>query len=160
MTGSFPATGRLAGVDYGTVRIGIAISDPSRTLASPLENYTRRGLEGDACYFRQLVAEETIAAFVVGLPVHTSGFESQKSLESRRFGQWLAEVTGCPVTYHDERYTTAAAEQLLGMAQLTSKQRKKRRDMLAAQIILMSYLESTSPEPGEQAPLEDDEAGT
>ena len=155
MTGGIPATGRLAGIDYGTVRIGVAITDPSRTLASPLENYTRRGDQADARHFRELVDEESIAAFVVGLPVHASGQESAKSAEARRFGEWLAALTSRPVTYHDERFTTAAAEQLLGLAELTSKQRKKRRDMLAAQIMLMSFLESTAASSGDQQPLDD-----
>lgn len=140
----FPAAGRLAGIDFGTVRIGVAITDPGRTLASPLENYTRRDVRLDAQHFQQLVVHERIAGFVVGLPVHGSGDESQKSYEARQFGQWLAETTSTPVRYHDERFTSVEAEQLLGGARLTKKQRKKRLDMLAAQIMLSAYLQSTS----------------
>jgi putative holliday junction resolvase len=91
------AAGRVAGIDYGTVRIGIAISNPERTIASPLENYTRRGPEQDAQRFRRLVEEEGVVLFVVGLPIHLDGGESQKSLEARQFGQWLHEATGVPV---------------------------------------------------------------
>ena len=79
--------GRLAGIDYGTVRIGVAITDFEQRLASPYENYTRRGPTADAAYFRWLVEEERIERFVVGLPVHISGHESAKSLEARRFGE-------------------------------------------------------------------------
>lgn len=135
--------GRLAGIDYGTVRIGIAVTDSRRTLASPYENYNRRSPDQDARRFRQLVQEERIAKFVVGLPVHLSGGESQKSREARAFGQWLEETTGVPVEYFDERYTSAEAEAFLLGAELTSKQRKRRLDMLAAQIMLSAYLEST-----------------
>jgi len=78
----------------------------------------------------------------VGLPLHMSGDESQKSSEARRFGTWLSRQTGRPVVYHDERFSTLAAESLMGEADLTHKQRKKRRDMLAAQVILASFLES------------------
>lgn len=138
----FPTQGRLAGIDFGTVRIGIAISDPRQQLASPLENYTRRDQAGDAAYFKKLVSGENIAGFVVGLPVHSDGTESQKSLEARRFAQWLAEVTKCPICFHDERYTTVQAEQLLDVAQLTRKRKKKRLDMIAAQLILAAFLES------------------
>lgn len=149
MTEQFPPKGRLAGIDYGTVRIGIAVTDPDRRLASPYENYTRRGPDGDARYFRQLVESEDVVAFVVGLPVHTSGEESQKSIESRQFGQWLTEITGLPVRYYDERYTSVQAEQSLLGAQMTRKRRKKRLDMIAAQIMLAAYLESSQPdEPG------------
>jgi len=135
-------TGRVAGVDYGTVRVGIALSDPERTIASPYENYTRRGPEQDAARFRRLVEEEAVTLFVVGLPIHLDGGESQKSVEARAFGQWLAETTGVPVEFFDERFTSTEAEQSLLSADLTRKKRKRRRDMLAAQIMLAAYLES------------------
>ena len=142
MSDSLPRTGRLAGIDYGTVRIGIAITDPGQSLASPLEILTRRDQAQDERYFRTLAASEKIAGFVVGLPVHTSGEESQKSHEARQFAKWLGEITTLPVCLFDERYTTAHAEELLQDAGLTSKRRKARRDMLAAQILLVAYLES------------------
>ena len=147
---ALPRLGRLAGIDYGTVRIGVAVTDPGQRLASPLENYTRRGRERDAAWIRQLAASERIVGFVVGLPVHTSGHESQKSAEARQFGQWVGELTGLPVCYFDERYTSAHAEALLSEAGLTSKRRKERLDKLAAQILLAAYLESTrtGAEPG------------
>jgi putative Holliday junction resolvase len=148
-----PARGRLAGVDFGTVRIGIAVTDPDRVLASPLENYTRRGPEADAQYFRRLVVEERIAAFVVGLPVHTSGQESQISREARVFGRWLQELTGLPVAFYDERYSSAQAESFLQDAELSKKKRKRRLDMVAAQLLLAAYLEATCL--GEPGPLDD-----
>ena len=135
-------SGRIAGIDFGTVRIGIAITDPDGKIASPLENYTRRGQTHDAAHFRRLVIQEGVARFVVGLPVHLDGRESEKSVEARRFGQWLAEVTGMPVEFFDERFTSQEAEQVLRGAELTKKRRKKRLDMLAAQIMLAAYLES------------------
>ena len=139
---TFPSSGRVAAIDYGTVRIGVAITDPSRTIASPLENYTRRSEALDAAWFERLTEEERIAGFVVGLPVFASGDESPKSHEARTFGAWLAQVTGRPVTFHDERYSSALAEQLLGEAQLTKKRRKERLDKLAAQLILTAWLEA------------------
>ena len=133
---------RIAGIDYGTARIGIAIADTSVGIATPHENYTRRTAELDADYFRRLALDEQIGRFVVGLPVHLSGDESQKSTESRGFGAWLADTTGLPVEYFDERFTSAEAEAILGAAKLTKKQRQARRDQLAAQIMLTAYLES------------------
>ena len=134
--------GRIGGVDYGTVRIGLAVSDPDRTMASPLEIYTRRSAVLDASYFQQLAKEERIVLWVVGLPVHLDGRESQKSREARSFGKWLTEITALPVEFFDERFTSAHAEEILQAAELTSKRRKKRLDMLAAQIMLTAYLES------------------
>lgn len=133
---------RIAGIDYGTVRIGIALADTAVGIASPYENYTRRTPPLDTKYFQQLAAEEKIDRFVVGLPVHLDGRESEKSTEARAFGEWLGEVTGVSVDFFDERFTTAEADELLGNAKLTKKQRQARRDQLAAQIMLMAYLES------------------
>jgi putative Holliday junction resolvase len=141
---SLPQHGRVAGIDYGTVRIGIAISDPDRTIASPMDNYTRRGRELDAKYFRRLAAEERVSLFVVGLPVHLSGEESEKSREARQFGKWIEELTQLPVVFYDERFTSSEAEQFLLEAEMTKKKRKQRLDKLAAQIMLSAYLESNS----------------
>ena len=140
---SMPDAGRLAGIDYGTVRIGIAICDPGRSIASPFENYNRRTPEKDNEYFRKLAESEDIVGFVVGLPIHTDGQESQKSIEATEFGKQLSKVTGQPVCFFDERYTSAFAEQILGQGGMTNKKKKKRLDMIAAQIILTAYLESS-----------------
>jgi putative Holliday junction resolvase len=133
---------RIAGIDYGTVRIGIALADTEVRIAGPYENYNRRTTALDAQFFQQFASEERIDRFVVGLPVHLSGAESQKSTEARAFGEWLANVTGVPVEYFDERYTTSEADEILGGAKLTKKQRQARRDQLAAQIMLSAYLEA------------------
>ena len=141
MNGPTADKGRVAGIDYGHVRIGIAISDRDRTIASPLENYTRRSLEQDAQRFRRLAADEGVTLFVVGLPIHLDGGESAKSREARQFGAWLGETTGVPVEFFDERFTSHEAEQLLLAVDMTRKSRKKRMDMLAAQIMLSAYIE-------------------
>jgi putative Holliday junction resolvase len=133
---------RIAGVDFGTVRIGVAIADPEVGFAVPLENYVRSTLDLDARHFRRLVDEERIGRFVVGLPVHLHGGESQMSVEARRFGQWLGDATGVPVEYFDERFTSSEADQILIEAKLSKKKRKARLDMLAAQRMLAAYLES------------------
>jgi putative pre-16S rRNA nuclease len=143
MTSELPRTGRLAAIDYGTVRLGVAITDPDQRLASPLENYTRRGEAADAAWLTNLAKIERIVGFVVGLPVHISGDESAKSREARQFGQWVGERTGLPIAFFDERYTSAHAEALLQSAELTKKRRKERLDKLAAQILLAAYLESS-----------------
>ncbi|MEM9187303.1 MAG: Holliday junction resolvase RuvX [Planctomycetota bacterium] len=134
--------GRVGGIDYGTIRIGVAIGDLEVRMASPYETYTRRSEQLDAEYFVTLAEQEQLVRWVVGLPVHLSGEESQKSREARRFGHWLAERTGVQVDYYDERYTSAYAESMLMQANLTRDQRKARIDQLAAQIILTAYLES------------------
>lgn len=146
--------GRVAAIDYGTVRIGVAVSDALRMLASPFETYTRSRPDDDARHFKHLASEESIVLFVVGLPVHLDGRESEKSGEAREFGHWLAETTGVRVVFHDERFTSVEADAKMGDAGLTRKRKKGRRDMVAAQILLESFLESGS-EDGRPAGLDD-----
>ncbi len=137
--------GRVAAIDYGTVRIGIALSCPERRFSNPFENYNRVSPDQDADRFRRLVAEEEIRLFVVGLPIHLDGGESQKSQESRAFAKWLKAQTGVEVALFDERFTSVQAEQMLQNAQMTRKRRKARLDMLAAHILLTSFLEAGCP---------------
>ncbi|TWT39253.1 Holliday junction resolvase RuvX [Blastopirellula retiformator] len=137
-----PPVGRIAGVDFGTVRIGIAITDPERILASPLDNYNRRTQKLDRQYFEQLAREERIVLFVVGVPVHMSGAESGKSGEARKFGKWLGDITGIPIIYYDERFTSSIAKEMLGGLGLTKQKKKAKIDKLAAQILLTAYLEN------------------
>jgi len=129
-------------MDFGTVRIGIALSDPGRTLASPLESYTRRDTAADAARFRRLVEEEGVTLFVVGLPLHLDGRESPSSRAARAFGRWLGETTGVAVEFFDERFTSSEAEQWMIAADLSRKRRKRRVDMVAAQLMLAAYLEA------------------
>jgi len=133
---------RLLGVDFGTVRVGLAISDPDRKIASPLATYTRRSKDQDTQFFQRLVEAEEIGAVVVGLPIHTDGREGQKAAEARAYGQWLHDTTGRPVAFFDERFTTVEAENFLLEAGLTNKRRKSRRDRVAAQIMLQGFLDS------------------
>jgi len=137
-----PETGRLLGIDFGTVRVGVAICDERQQIASPYETYTRQNEKLDEKYFVSLVAETNVVGIVVGLPLHMSGDESQKSAEARAFGDWLNQTTGLPVDWIDERYSTAFAREMLAAGNLTAKQRKARLDKIAAQAILAAYLES------------------
>ena len=141
---------RIAGIDYGTVRIGVALADTDVRIAGPYANYTRRTGPLDAEYFSRLASNEQVGRFVVGLPVHLDGGEGQKAQEARAFGTWLGGVTGVPVEFFDERFTTAEADELLSAHKLTKKQRQARRDQLAAQIMLNAYLEAG--ERGQDAP--------
>lgn len=148
--------GRLAGIDYGTVRIGVAICDPDRTMAFPYEVYVRRNERLDADYFTRFARDERIVKFVVGLPIHLDGRMSDKALEAQKFGGRLGEWTGLPVEYMDERFTSVEAISKLSAGAWTTKKRKKRIDAVAAQILLENYLErgcrgTETPEPLDDA---------
>ena len=136
-----PREGRLLGLDYGTRRIGAALSTPEQTLATPHENYHLRGERADAAWLKELARDYRVIGVVVGLPLHLSGEEGAKAFEAREFGAWVGEVLGLPVVFYDERFTTSVAEDLLIEAGFNRKQRKARLDQMAAQIMLQSYLD-------------------
>ncbi len=139
----WPETGRLAAVDYGTVRIGIAVCDPSRTWAGPFGTYNRRTEPLDRAYFQKIAQDESIVGWVIGLPIHCDGRESQKSREARDFAEWLTAYTNLPVRFFDERFTSRLAERLLGEAELTRKKKKQKVDRVAAHLILEAFLEAS-----------------
>jgi putative Holliday junction resolvase len=132
-------------IDYGRRRVGAAVSDPTRTIASPLENYDRTTPEGDAAHYRKLLQEERVSLVVVGLPVHTSGREGDLAAEARRFGSWIQDLCGIPVVFRDERYTTKEAEEILRRAGVRPRDRKSLRDRLAAHVLLQAFLDAGCP---------------
>ncbi|QDV51520.1 Holliday junction resolvase RuvX [Gimesia fumaroli] len=139
----FPAEGRLLGLDYGTKRIGIAISTFEQNIASPLENYTRQSEQQDQNLLSKIIKEYQCQGLVVGLPVHMSGDEGQKAKEARQFGNWISQFANIPVRYWDERYSSATAEEFLANLNISRQKRKAYLDKLAAQIILQSFLDSS-----------------
>lgn len=138
--------GRVLGIDFGVKRVGAAVSDPGRSIATPLEVYERRDPAQDARHYKKLVAEDEIDLVVIGLPVHTTGREGESAAKARAWGDWLAGVVGLPVRYYDERYTTVLAEDVLIEVGFSRQKRKGMRDMLAARILLQNYLDAGCPE--------------
>ncbi len=136
---------RVLGIDFGTRRIGAAVSDPRRLIATPLEVYQRRDPIQDARHYRALVEEHDIDLIVIGLPLHTSGNESESSRLARAWGDWLGATTGLPVRYHDERYSTVDADDVMRSSGMKWKDRQSRRDMLAARILLQAFLDAGCP---------------
>ena len=136
---------RLLGIDPGSVRLGLAISDSERRLASPFLTYTRRDPVQDAAFLKRVVEEEEIGGIVIGLPIHEDGQEGAQAKAARVFGAWLEQAACVPCVFYDERFTTYIAEESLLEAGLTKKQRKARRDRVAAQILLQTYLDAGCP---------------
>ena len=143
--------GRVAAVDYGRKRMGIAICDAERIIASPWPMRQPTGDEkAEAAFFKRLVVEEAIVGFVVGLPVHADGSDSKMSVEAERFAVWLGETTSRPVTFQDERYTSVEAAGMLAGLGLSRGKKKARADSIAAHIILTAWMEAhASPRPGD-----------
>ena len=115
-------------------------------MSSPLENLDRHGEKQDAVVLLRFAQEYRVVGLVVGLPMHLSGHEGEKAREARTFGAWLGKITGLPVTYFDERYSSSLAMDLLVEGQFTKKKTKAQLDKIAAHIILQNYLDSLRPQ--------------
>ncbi|MCI0678427.1 MAG: Holliday junction resolvase RuvX [Actinobacteria bacterium] len=132
---------RVLGVDHGTTRVGIAMSDPLRLTALPLEVTPRRSAIDR---ITELVAHNDVETVVVGVPNPLGGGDSESSWKAREFGAEVAARTGVEVVYVDERYTTRIAERSLLESGMRRRGRRETRDKVAAAIILQSYLDGNS----------------
>lgn len=137
-----PSSGRLLGIDFGTKRVGVAVSDVEQRYAAAVAVVQRSSVKGDTNAIVHLVEENLAVGLVVGLPVHMSGDEGQKAKQAREFGTWAGRVTNLPVTYWDERHSSTIAEGHLISGGVSEKKRKKSLDAIAAQIMLQSYLDA------------------
>ncbi|MEP0845618.1 MAG: Holliday junction resolvase RuvX [Phycisphaerae bacterium] len=135
--------GRLLGVDYGTRRIGLAISDPARRIASPAGTLNAAGAaRSDADRIAAWSAEHEVTAFVVGLPLNMNGTEGPQAARSRAVAEALRRATAMHVELWDERLSSFQADEWMNARELSRAARRKRRDALAAQVILQSYLDA------------------
>jgi putative Holliday junction resolvase len=134
--------GRLLGIDYGERRIGLAISDPSGTIASPAGTITRRAGKRPpiAEIIRRAVSLEA-RGFVIGLPLDGEGEETPRCAEARSVGAELEKRTGLPVELVDERYSTATALRAIHEMGGSRRDRKEDVDALAAAVILQQVLQ-------------------
>ena len=112
---------RILALDYGSARCGCAISDPSGTLATPLEPVLRPGTRKGFARVLALAAETGAERIVVGLPLSLSGADSAQTAETRAFAERLQRSVRVPVELYDERFTTALAGQAGGSAALDSR---------------------------------------
>jgi putative Holliday junction resolvase len=134
---------RLLGIDLGTKTIGLAISDPGLTVASPLETLPRGKFGKDAEKIRALAAERGIGGIVIGLPANMDGSEGPRAQGTRDYAANLAKTLDLPVAFWDERLSTAAVERLMtAEADLSRKRRAQSVDKMAAAYILQGALDA------------------
>ena len=122
---------RVLALDYGSARCGCAVSDPTGTLATPIESVSDPGSDRGLGEIARMVGERDVDEVVVGLPVSLSGAEHGQAAETRAFARRLAELLEVPVTTFDERFTTALARRTPG---------RLPEDSRAAAHLLESYL--------------------
>ncbi len=132
---------RILGVDFGTKRIGLAVSDETGTVAQAVGYVT-----GGAAEVARVAAEKGAARIVVGVPVRLNNTASPQTERTLAFVSELGAATSVPVVRWDERLTTAQAERVLIEGNVRGKDRREKIDQLAAQLMLQSYLDATATE--------------
>ena len=132
---------RYLGVDYGSKRVGLAISDGLGLTARPLEVVSRKDTVDRV---REIVAEYDVDTVVVGLPTGLSGGEGASVVEARALGSELEDALDVDVVYVDERFTSRLAESALLESGMRRRDRREKVDKVAAAIILQGYLDSRS----------------
>ena len=135
-------SGRLLALDVGTLRIGVAVCDALRMVASPLLTVQRQSVKKDSAQIVEVAQAEGVCGVVVGLPLGLDGGETRSTRLARQIGDAVAEGSDLPVTYHDERFSSVEAERRLIERDVSRKARKKRIDQSAAAVILQDFLES------------------
>jgi len=133
---------RKIALDVGTVRIGIATSDPMGIIASGYETFVRsKDFEADLKKIAALAETKQADAFVIGLPLNMDGTEGEKVAEIRDFADNLSRFTDRKIVFQDERLSTVSAQKALIESGMRREKRKKVVDQVAATIILQSYLD-------------------
>lgn len=139
---------RSMGLDVGRKTIGVAVSDPLRLFAQPVETIARQGTKKDLARVLEIVTEREVDTIVVGLPVQTDGTEGASAKLARGVAEMIPEIiAGVRVVLQDERFTTKQAERVLIEGGVRRKKRKQVIDQLAAVLILQGYLDSCSQRP-------------
>jgi putative Holliday junction resolvase len=136
---------RVLALDYGTKRIGVALSDELGWTAQPLETLNRRSLDRDIAHIASLVGTHEVGQVLLGFPIQLDGREGPAIQAMREFQIRLEEGVPVPVILWDERLTTKSAEDFLIAADVSRKKRKGVVDRIAASILLQSYLASLEP---------------
>lgn len=138
---AIPPEGSILGLDYGTARIGIAVCDATRIIASPREVYERRNISKDMGHLARMARECAAVAVVLGLPLAQDGSEGENCLRVREFAAKLEKKMGLPILLHDERLSTAAVTRSMKDAGVSRKNRQEVDDKLAAGYILQCVVD-------------------
>lgn len=133
---------KTMGIDFGLARIGVALSDDTKFLASPFETYKRKNEEEDLKYFVTLIQQKKVDEIVCGLPYNMQGEEQEIAQRTRDFMQKLQQQVSINVVFVDERLSSVMAEDMLKETERDWKKRKEKLDAVAASIILQDYLDA------------------
>ena len=133
---------RLLGVDLGSKTIGLAVSDPSLKIASPITTLKRSKLSSNAIEFSNIIKDYQIGGIIVGLPINMDGTEGPRVQATRDWSLDLARILSIPVAFWDERLSTVAVERMMLKADMTRNKRAAKIDQAAAAYILQGALDN------------------
>ena len=133
---------RLLGVDLGSKTIGLAVSDPSLKIASPITTLKRSKLSSNAIEFSNIIKDYQIGGIIVGLPINMDGTEGPRVQATRDWSLDLARILSIPVAFWDERLSTVAVERIMLTADMTRNKRAAKIDQAAAAYILQGALDN------------------
>lgn len=133
---------RVLALDIGEKRIGVAVSDPTGSVATPVKVLATQAVLGDARILRNLAVDYEVDLVLVGLPLSLDGTEGKQAAEVRRIGGLLGKALPVPFEYFDERLSSSAAKRAMTEAGVSDKAKRGSVDMVAASIFLQSYLDS------------------
>ena len=130
------------GIDFGLARIGIALSDDTKFLASPFETYKRINENDDVAHIINIIQSKNVDEIVCGLPVNMAGVEQEIAKKTRDFMEQITNKINIKISFVDERLSSLMAEELLKQTEKDWKKRKEKLDSVAASIILQDYLDA------------------
>lgn len=141
---TFMLKGRVMALDLGSKRIGVAVSDPTRLIASSYGVVLRSSRQDDFARYLEIIAEQEITLLVVGLPTRSDGSDSDTAVWIRDYMAEFSLRVELPIVFWDESHSTVRAEQSLHLRGRYGKKAKERIDAVAAAIILQDYLDAHS----------------
>ncbi len=142
LSGSLGPGQRLLGIDPGTRIIGLAVSDPSLTIASPVGSIRRDRLSVVAAAITGIARERNVGGIVIGLPINMDGSEGRRAESTRDWSGALSDATGLAIAFWDERLSTMAVTRAMLAADLSRSKRARRTDQAAAAYILQGALDA------------------
>ena len=133
---------RALGIDFGDVRVGLALSDLTKTISKPFETIKYTNLEDLSLQLKVIIEEKEVDTLVVGIPFNMSGKDTKQTVKVREFVLFIENIISLPIHLIDERLTSKEAEKTMHTLNIKTGHNKGTIDKIAASIILQEYLDS------------------
>ena len=132
---------RYLAIDYGEKRVGLALSDPTRTIAQSLETIVYQSRKNLIAILKEIISQQNVKKIILGLPLTMKGSDSEKTIDVRKFGAELENQIDIPLVFFDERLTSIQAQQIIRQFGKKPSKHRAKIDQIAAGILLQTYLD-------------------